>query len=442
MNAVTDAPDAAEHEALLQFLYMAPVGLVQAASDGAILMLNPLSAQLLMPLSADGNLLNLFEALAPVAPDLRQRCAGYSEPSGNVCEGMRLYLNSTRGGPQVLSLTLMKLDAARLMAVLSDITEQDKRERQLRNTDAWLNAIMTNIADYALVSLDHEGRVAAWNDSIGRVTGFDEAGVQGQTFGLFYPAEEASAAQLAHRLQQADSNGWHLDEGLRRRADGGQFWGSAMLSPLPGRKRADGTLAPAAPGEPAYCLILRDITDKRALSEDLRSVTYGDHLTGLANRRAFFEAGELEILRRAKMPQAPALILIDADHFKAINDSHGHPAGDAVLRHLGATLKSVFRQVDLVARIGGEEFAAILPGASLEDAAVVAERLRERVQAEPAMFDGLAIACTVSIGVVAMDDPACNLAGFLQRADDALYAAKHGGRNRVVRWSVTRESRA
>ena len=442
MNAVADAPDAAEHEALLQFLYMAPVGLVQAGSDGAILMLNPLSAQLLMPLSADGNLLNLFEALAPVAPDLRQRCAGYAAPSGNVCEGMRLYLNGARGGPQVLSLTLLKLDAARLMAVLSDITEQDKRERQLRNTDAWLNAIMTNIADYALVSLDQDGRVAAWNDSIGRVTGFDEAGVRGQPFGLFYPADDASAAQQAHRLQQANLNGWHLDEGLRRRADGSQFWGSAMLSPLPGRKRDDGTLAPAAPGEPAYCLILRDITDKRALSENLRSATYGDHLTGLANRRAFFEAGELEMLRRAKMPQAPVLILIDADHFKAINDSHGHPAGDAVLRHLGATLKSMFRQVDTVARIGGEEFAAILPSASLADAAIVAERLRERVQASPAMFGGAAIAYTISIGVAAMDDPACTLAGFLQRADDALYAAKRGGRNRVVCWPAEVEAQA
>jgi diguanylate cyclase (GGDEF)-like protein len=215
-----------------------------------------------------------------------------------------------------------------------------------------------------------------------------------------------------------------------------------MLSPLPGRRRDDGTLAPAAPGEPAYCLILRDITDKRALSENLRSATYGDHLTGLANRRAFFEAGELEMLRRTKMPQAPALILIDADHFKAINDSHGHPAGDAVLRHLGATLKSMFRQVDTVARIGGEEFAAILPGASLADAAIVAERLRERVQAGPAMFDGAAIAYTISIGVAAMDDPACTLAGFLQRADDALYAAKRGGRNRVVCWPAEGEVQA
>jgi hypothetical protein len=161
MTAETAQVDAQEYEALLQFLYMAPVGLVQLAADGAILMLNPLSAQLLMPLSRDGSLTNLFDALEPVAPDLRLLCADYAADTGQVCDATRLYLHAddAGSGPQVLSLSMLKLDSSRLMAVLSDVSEQDRRERQLRQSDAWLNALLTNISDYALVGLDRRGNV-------------------------------------------------------------------------------------------------------------------------------------------------------------------------------------------------------------------------------------------------------------------------------------------
>jgi PAS domain S-box-containing protein len=192
----------------------------------------------------------------------------------------------------VLSLSMLKLDPNRLMAVLSDVTEQDRRERQLRNTDAWLHAIMTNIADYALVSLDQRGRIAAWNDSIGRVTGHGPDAV-GQPYALFSPEDATTPMRQLDRLREADDNGWSLDEGVRRRADGSQFWASAMISPLPGRLDGDS-------GEPAYCMIIRDISDKREISQSLRQAAYCDHLTGLSNRRAFFEAAELELARNKK----------------------------------------------------------------------------------------------------------------------------------------------
>jgi hypothetical protein len=133
MTADTDphARLVAEHEALMQFLYLAPVGLVQTAADGEILMINPISAQLLMPLQRDGNLANLFDALADVAPELRHLCATFGRPSGMVCDGMHIQLSSGRTAtraderaPQVLSLSLLKLDGTRLMAVLSDVTDR------------------------------------------------------------------------------------------------------------------------------------------------------------------------------------------------------------------------------------------------------------------------------------------------------------------------------
>jgi hypothetical protein len=131
-DAAAYARLAAEHEALMQFLYLAPVGLVQTTADGEILMINPISAQLLMPLQRDGNLVNLFDALADVAPELRHLCATFGRPSGMVCDGMHIQLDSGRTGgssadkraTQVLSLSLLKLDGTRLMAVLSDVTHR------------------------------------------------------------------------------------------------------------------------------------------------------------------------------------------------------------------------------------------------------------------------------------------------------------------------------
>jgi diguanylate cyclase (GGDEF)-like protein/PAS domain S-box-containing protein len=442
MTAETAQVDAQEYEALLQFLYMAPVGLVQLAADGAILMLNPLSAQLLMPLSRDGSLTNLFDALEPVAPDLRLLCADYAADTGQVCDATRLYLHAddAGSGPQVLSLSMLKLDSSRLMAVLSDVTVQDRRERQLRKTDAWLNAIMTNIADYALVSLDRRGNVESWNESIGRVTGYDAAAVEGQPFALFYPPGATTPDLQLDRLREADENGWTLDEGLRRRADGSQFWGSSMISPLPGRPDGTEGNAPDGGDEPTYCMIIRDISDKREVSESLRQATYCDHLTGLFNRRAFFEAGDMELARRKKAVRPVSLLILDADHFKAINDGHGHPAGDAVLRHLAATMKNLCRQVDVLARIGGEEFAVLLPSVDLDAAMAIAERLRAQVSLVPAAYEEHSIPYTVSIGVAAMDDGVAGLEGLIKRADEALYAAKRLGRNRVAGWQPAKES--
>jgi diguanylate cyclase (GGDEF)-like protein/PAS domain S-box-containing protein len=421
----------AEHEALIQFLYLAPVGLVQAGIDGEIMMINPISAQLLMPLSRDGSLTNLFSALEGVAPELRLLCSAFDRPCGMICDGLYIYLNTGgqgKGAPQILSLSLVKLDATRLMAVLNDVTVQVRRERQLRQSDAWLNAILTSITDYALIGLDREGRINDWNASIGRVTGFSEAAV-GEPYSIFYPAEAITREHLHDRLREAEQNGWTLDEGTRLRADGTRFWGSSLITPLPDR---DGALAGTR--EAAYCLVLRDITDMREASEVLRKNVFCDHLTGLANRRAFFEAAELELERSRHAPRPTALVVIDVDHFKGINDSFGHPAGDAVLRHLAVAAKSTFREVDVVARIGGDEFVVLLPSTGLDGAVAVAERLRALIDGKGVVVDGDRIDYSVSIGVAAMDDCVNGLDALIKRADQALYVSKAGGRNRVKGW--------
>ena len=423
-----------EHEALLQFLYMAPIGLLQLRSDGEIMMINPLCAQLLMPLARDAALSNLFTVMAEVAPDLRLRVADFQGSHGMICENLQLQISAGQPGrvaPRVLSLSLLKLDAERLMAVLADVSETVRRERELRQSQAWIHAIVSGITDYALLPLDERGAVQAWNPGVARLCGFDADAVIGRSYGLFYPPDALTEARVQDRLREADHSGWSLDEGWLQRADGSRFWGSCLIAPLHPQEDAD----PAGPR--GYSLIIRDISDRREAHETLRRSIFCDHLTGLANRRAFFEAGEIELQRWSQQPRPLALVMIDADHFKQVNDRHGHAAGDAVLRHLAVALGACTRAVDVVARLGGEEFVLLLPDTGIEGAEALAQRLCQRVAAQPAEVDGRRIPYTVSAGVAQMQAGVSGLDALIQRADAALYRAKSRGRNRVERWEET-----
>jgi diguanylate cyclase (GGDEF)-like protein len=194
------------------------------------------------------------------------------------------------------------------------------------------------------------------------------------------------------------------------------------------------------PEQHSYCVIIRDITDKRESSENQRKLTSCDHLTGIANRRTFFEAAEVELARGRRTPRRLSLIMFDGDHFKSINDTYGHPAGDAVLRHFATLLTATFREVDVVARVGGEEFAVLLPSTGLDGAAAVAERLR-LLTSRPIEVDGVTIVFTVSAGIATTDDHAMSLDALIKRADLALYAAKAAGRNRIACWSPALDGR-
>ncbi|HEX5343309.1 MAG TPA: CHASE domain-containing protein [Duganella sp.] len=176
-----------------------------------------------------------------------------------------------------------------------------------------------------------------------------------------------------------------------------------------------------------------DITERRRMDDELRVLATTDFLTGLPNRREFMgrlqeEEGRLQ----REIGAGAAVLLLDIDHFKRINDEHGHAAGDAVLRQLADLMRESQRKIDMLGRIGGEEFAILLPGTDLEAAAVFGERLRQRVAQTPMRLDdGATLDITVSIGIAAMGGNAPGGNPALIRADQALYCAKRGGRNRV-----------
>ena len=168
-----------------------------------------------------------------------------------------------------------------------------------------------------------------------------------------------------------------------------------------------------------------------ALYEDTRRLATTDALTGLLNRRAFLDAFERERARSDRHAFPLSVLLLDVDHFKRINDSRGHPVGDAVLRGVARILEKVARKSDFVARWGGEEFVLALPQTSEAGARVAAERVRRAVAAEahPAP-EGPPVSATVSVGVASAEAP-WSVDKLVGRADSAMYAAKSRGRNRV-----------
>ena len=164
-----------------------------------------------------------------------------------------------------------------------------------------------------------------------------------------------------------------------------------------------------------------------------RLVAITDSLTGLYSRRFFEEALRVEAERAARGRTGLAVLITDVDHFKAINDTHGHPAGDRVLRELASRLRDGCRPGDVLARYGGEEFAVLLPDTDAGRAVEVAERIRAHVAAAPLWADNeRPLAVTVSIGVASLSGDSADLPAVVQAADRALYAAKSAGRNRVT----------
>jgi two-component system cell cycle response regulator len=171
-----------------------------------------------------------------------------------------------------------------------------------------------------------------------------------------------------------------------------------------------------------------------AAREKLRFEAMHDSLTGLFNRRATMDQLDRELSRAWRVGSPVAAVMIDVDHFKSVNDAHGHAGGDAVLREVAARLRQTLRAYDTLGRIGGEEFVVLLPECDADGAAAVAERLRMLVSEKPIATSNGPLRITASFGIssTSQQGPRGTAEELLRTADQALYAAKRGGRNRVV----------
>jgi diguanylate cyclase (GGDEF)-like protein len=182
-------------------------------------------------------------------------------------------------------------------------------------------------------------------------------------------------------------------------------------------------------------LTYSDVTDlvRNAAQQEMLATI--DSMTGLYNRRHFMVLAEAEWNRFQRYHQPLSLLMIDIDHFKSVNDRFGHAVGDEAIKSFGAACRQIKRDSDIVGRLGGEEFAILLPETFHTQAWILAERLRERVASELLSAHGVEFKLTISIGVAAATPSMSGVEALLQSADQALYQAKSDGRNRTVRWS-------
>jgi diguanylate cyclase (GGDEF)-like protein/PAS domain S-box-containing protein len=415
----TRVDPASDYEALIEFLYLTPVGIIKFRPDGKIEMANPAAAQLLMPLAAGSDLSDLYVVLSAVAPDLRQRVESFRAPAGPICDQLQMAVPGTR---IVLTLGVNKINPDALMAVVQDITRAIEQENRIRDDQQRFRAIFENVRDYAIFTADIDGRVDEWNRSLNRLGGWEPDDVTGEPIEVFFPPGAAGQSCSNSLLDRTRRNGTAEFEGWGVRKDGSRFWGSTVATALPDREgRANG-----------YVLVTRDLTERKRMEDRLVTLATTDPLTGVLNRRAG-EARLQDAFRHwQRYGRVFAVLMIDCDHFKTVNDRQGHDAGDKVLEAVARICTGILREADVTIRWGGEEFVLLLPATGLAAAVAVAERLRAAIAAAATECHGHAITVTVSIGVAAVDEPDAAADDVVHRADRALYRAKHAGRNRVV----------
>ncbi len=406
-------------EELTQFVYLAPVGIIRFAADGAINMINPMAAQLLMPLTPGGDLANAYVALAPVAPDLRSLIAVFTDDAGAVLTHHRCEVDSGKAPPTVISLTVNRVAATVYMAIVEDVTQLVEQERLIFEDQQRFQAIFNNIRDYAIFTLDLSGRLDDWNRSLDRFGGWTASDVEGQYLGLLF--DNGGAEKVAGLLQEARRAGSTETEGWLKRNDGSRQWANTVITALPDPHGEVG----------GFVVVARDMSERKRMEDELRRLATTDPLTGAYNRRWGQERLSAALAKRARDGGPVSVLMLDIDHFKSINDRFGHEAGDEALRSFVAACGDVLRPTDALVRWGGEEFLALLPRVTGDGVAEIAERIRARVAAigADAPAEGR-VRFTVSIGLAEANGGDAD--DLVRRADKALYEAKAGGRNRVV----------
>lgn len=315
---------------------------------------------------------------------------------------------------------------AKLTGTVQDVTDKVLAEAELRSRDAMLQA-MSEAAHDTLIIIDSSDTIILWNKAAEAMFGYSRQEVVGRRFhDLVVPEEYIS----------------HAKEGLKSFAHTGT--GPVMNSVLEFtaiRKNGEvfpveRAVAPFKRGGRWYAVgSLRDITSRKQTEEKLRELASTDALTGLNNRRHFLELAELAFETARRYGHHLSALMFDIDHFKLVNDTHGHEAGDAVLQALSRTAVESLRGPDVLGRLGGEEFCVIMPETDLEQAAHAAERLRQDVERLCVSYGSQTLNVTVSLGLATMDVSTSTLSEMIRRADDALYKAKVSGRNRLVKAS-------
>jgi diguanylate cyclase (GGDEF)-like protein/PAS domain S-box-containing protein len=357
--------------------------------------------------------------------------ANLLENEEQALEAAQAVLNNETLGPCAASFTELTQQYARLLRHVRHLIrvsdrmqeELNRLNERLRQSEDKYRSLFENATEGIFIARLH-GRLLCVNPAMAHILGYaaPEEFLKTHHGGEQWPFLDSHDKERLFSILAEYGKVSHLQTRMLRQ-DGQTLWVeiNAQVHPPDARHvntRVEGTLS--------------DITERKRMLEELRHVAITDSLTSLYNRGHFLELCEQELRRASRYRLQIGLLILDADHFKAVNDTHGHAVGDEVLRIISRLCRTQLREVDIIGRIGGEEFAILLPQTGFPAAFEIAERLRTAIaQTALPLANGRMLRFTVSIGGCVLAAGKLNVSELFKIADRALYVAKNNGRNRV-----------
>jgi diguanylate cyclase (GGDEF)-like protein/PAS domain S-box-containing protein len=407
-------------EALLDLFVLSPVGLAEVDVDGRVEVSNLAARSLLAPLVSVGAIDNLWVALAEVAPEVPARARAFDASRGVVVERLEVLAPGDNRG---VVLSLVKTSPDRFVAVIADATDLALARGTCVALEQQLRAVENAVHHHAILTVDANGVIQSWSESAARLHQYSADGAVGKPLSILLPTS-AGESHVRDMLERATRNDWCEDEGQRRREDGTLFHASTVITAL---RDARGTTQ-------AYSVVTRDLSDQRKLENVLRddATSNADYLTGVTSQRSFVDVASSEVARARRYGQPLTLLLVDPDNFRDLAETYGSTFTDECLRAIASACRHESRNTDVVGRVGGEQFAVLLPSTELAGGLVLAERIRERIHRHVFSGDLASVRCTLSIGVAELGNDDASVERLLAEAATAVQRAQAAGRNLVV----------
>jgi diguanylate cyclase (GGDEF)-like protein/PAS domain S-box-containing protein len=318
-----------------------------------------------------------------------------------------------------LSLSHWQVDNVQFhTAIIHNISDRKQAENQLRQLS---RAVEQNPS--SIIITDMDGKIEYVNPKFTELTGYTLKEIRKQNPNILQSGKTSPDVykELWQKLLAGEE--WR-GEFLNRKKNGELYWEFASISALTNSR---GNIT-------HFIAVKEDITARKEdeekikhLNAELEELAMTDYLTNLNNRRYFMQRGAEEFKRAQRNNQPLSLLMLDINEFKNVNDTHGHEAGDAALKQVAAVLKSKLREIDILGRIGGDEFAVLLPNTQLKDAILSAERIRCAMMAQSVLVSGKSLLISVSIGAAICTNDMESMDDMLRNADTAMYEAKRNG---------------
>ncbi len=397
-----------------QFLFPEPnpLPVLSISRDGVLLSANPASLLIRQHWNVD---------IGEVVP------AEWSQTVRRVLDSGEAEELEVQIGPKTLQFAICPVNHLGYVTLFgSDVTSRKLVEQKLLQD----YQVFDNVSE-AVVIMDLDGRVVDVNRTFGALTGYARGEMLGENVDLLRGGRQDRGPYLEMLRSLRRRSSWQ-GEMIGRRQDGSEYpcWLSVS------------TVADEKGAAARYVAIFRDISASKQTAEQLFHMAHFDNLTGLVNRQAFLDRLNGALLHAERFSERLALLFVDLDGFKLINDNLGHRIGDRLLAELAGRIKDCVRESDTVARIGGDEFTVILPMLkSSEDAALVAQKIIQHI-AEPASHHGHELLITASVGIAIFPGDGADAEGLLQNADTAMYLAKELGRSQYQFFSPEMNRRA